>query len=57
MSIDARIERMAAEARLEIALMYRRAQEEMNRRFAFINRSRGQRARFDRQRIQRSGTV
>lgn len=50
MTLDELIERRAAEARLEIAILYRKALEELNRKVAFINRSRGQRARFARAR-------
>ena len=57
MNFEALIERRHAEARLELSILFAKAREEMQRKFAFINRSRGQRARYERTRIQRSGTA
>ena len=47
LSYDQLIDQRAAEALAEIAVLVRQAREEMNRRFAFIVRSRGQRRRYE----------
>lgn len=48
--VEVLIERLAAEADAEIKAMVRSALEEVDRRIAFIHRSRAQRRRFERYR-------
>ena len=51
MSLDALIERRAAEALAEIAKMGRAAREDIDRKLAFFRRSQGQKRRFARARL------
>lgn len=57
MSLDEIIERRAAEALAALRQDCERAREEVSRRFAFINRSRAQKRRYERSRHERLATV